>query len=149
MTPEQMDQLDRALAEKLMGWTDYPPWEDDVIRKARILWYDHKLKSPDIYMPKALVAPTFGWSLPVWHPTRNISQALGDGGEGTVVGELRKLGMVISLDEAIDEELPYKWSCAIELVDNPYPSERIYATADTPSLAICLAAANALGIEVK
>lgn len=142
MTPDQMDVLDRALAEKLMGWT--------VARIEGCM--DTYYRGPDGHsnhyqLKKAYDAIPDG---PIWSPTRNLIQALGDGGKGTVVGMMRKREYKFRLD------LELKGFSANFYIQKPckmlgYGYEEINwdGIALIPALAICLAAAKALGIEIE
>lgn len=125
MTPEQMDRLDRVLAEKLMK---YEICEDKIPYG---VWVRER--------------PDQQWWF--YSPTRSITQALGDGGPGTVVGEMKEQG----------------WFYDVGLIDNPIiikshgehvasfsgHNREIYRYASTPALAICLAADEVLEIEIE
>ena len=66
-----------------------------------------------------------------FHPVSNITQALGDGGPGTVVGELCKLGFYVEISITDTESLVIINKEAMRI-------------ADTPARAISLAAVEAL-----
>lgn len=89
--------------------------------------------------------PFTGWwigniSVGSFDPCSKIEQALGDGGSGTVAGEIRKLkGYLLIIDVYEDKTL------ATFVEDkNGIIMTRAGGRADKPSFAICHAAVNAL-----
>lgn len=118
MTPEQAN---RSLAESLMGW------EHNIDEDGKIFYSDN-------HDPPQLPFIIYGWD-----PYRRIDQALGDGGKGTVVGEMRGKGWKFKLIRYRDE-IPHGWLAS-------FGNNTFEAEADTPSAAITLAACRALGDE--
>ena len=121
------DQIDRLLAEKLMGW------EPTILK---VIENGVTVDSEPIYS----LAPPI--RVKNWSPTRKIEQALGDGGSGTVVGKLAERGLVgIEIRRGC---VSGKWEMTWALKDPGH--WRVGPQADTPAEAICLAAAKALEV---
>lgn len=144
------ESTDRYLAIHLLGWE---PHED-------YTWWRKKETSARLPNGEPVYAEYYtGYVAPganplvpplgtkgFWHPSTNITQALGDGGEGTVVGKLKELGWFItSLHEMPNLEKP--WTCHLMWPRKaPYTKESL-GTGNTPAAAITDAAVRALGGE--
>jgi len=135
MTDLEMNQLDRKLA-KLVGWHLVETTHEDGTKTGE--WYSgEKYTGYDAYLIGA--DGEYADLECKWSPTRRIEQALGDGEEGTVVGELRKRGWGLSRLKMI-----LRLGCEAffkqEFVGVLQHREIKSAYANTPSLAICKAA---------
>ncbi len=129
-----MADIDRDMAEKVMEWEESC--------------------DPDPFVPHfqtgeggtvfvtTQCAP-YDWF--EWHPSTDISQALGDGGPDTVVGKMRKKGYACLLAQNQNNGT---WLCEfwpIGGIEDDYAYlKRKGAEADTPKMAICLAAKKAV-----
>ncbi len=127
-----MNDTDRVLAERLMGWIVKPlkTYGGELVD-----WYIEPFKRPDLsegYIKVMSVAD--------WHPTQNITQALGDGGPGTVVGQLFLRGYDFELRKVAPENI---FQCCI-FVDTDLDGETYSGQANTPVAAICEAARAAM-----
>ncbi len=88
-TGPTVEKLRRWSAEKLMGWT---------LRKINI---PCSVVTDEEYYERE--DGSFAYWKKEWHPTQNITQALGDGGPDTVVGALETKGWTIwALRKALD-----------------------------------------------
>jgi len=125
MTNLTNDQIDRMLAEKLMEWTIEPG-------KAEGRNYPE-----DFYNLKE---HGFQHTISDWHPTSDITQALGDGGQGTVVGKMAALNYDFQLRTIVSSGKLLTWTSAFSLLDG----YKKWVDADTPAEAICQAAVKAL-----
>jgi hypothetical protein len=93
--------------------------------------------------------PNGRWDCINWKPTKNITQALGDGGAGTVVGAMRKLNWVYTLDnDGSETRATFTWTDweKIKRTQNVEDSDiiEVYADDILPATAICEAARAAL-----
>lgn len=129
-------ELDRKMAEEVMGWIIEPHCPDMWVIK----YGPHNIRCMS--------------HVKDWHPSTNIAQALGDGGPGTVVGKMLTKGwfleMFYSQPDALkwENNVPSEADCYVRFYVYPKGDERLEemecVVEKAPSLAICLAAAKAL-----
>lgn len=117
----EMNELDRLLAEKVMGWVDSAPGCD--MKKHR-QWKDS--------------GGNFVMRVYHWHPTRDIAQAF------MVAEKVDANEIEITMGSYFREA--ERWSCKIVERDS---DERHWGQAATPALAISLAAKAWLEKESK
>lgn len=124
MTPQEVNEY---LAVNLMGWVKSEEFGLTHYRE------NGKFKCfPDNVQAEG----------PIWDPYHNITQALGDGGEGTVVGRMEEKGWTYAIHQLLkDPQLKHTG-----IFMNSH-SKAAYANSNTPSVAICLAAVEALEME--
>lgn len=124
MTLEQMDRLDRALAVKF-GWK---------------MFTDERGK--EFYVDKYREFISFVHN---WFPTRLIDKALGNGGPGTVVGEMKLMGWNFGVVwSERDKGFSAEFARGVTSPNFGRAEDR-----ETPALAICLAADAALNIPME
>ncbi len=123
-----MADIDREMAEKVMGW--FKDFLGNWVKYMKPTHFDSDAKQATIKMCKA----------ENWHPSTDISQALG--GPDTVVGKMRKKGFSFSMaisstnDESHVEFVKYKDGFAAIIGKAKHKD---------PAMAICLAAEKAMG----
>lgn len=84
-----------------------------------------------------------------WNPYKDITQALGDGGSGTVVGAMKAGEWELALDNEDVGFLEQGWRAEFLLRPGSQIIQDSDCHADTPAAAICLAAVEALKAEKK
>jgi len=129
-----MMDTDRFLAERLMGWE----FQQNAPKRFFCLSVgnDQGWWRKDKNDPQDWTCEKCSWD---WHPTTSITQALGDGGPGTVVGAMREKGWAYR----IWQYAPGKHACAFYEDMGAYP-KTFRVIADTPKEAISKAAERAL-----
>src|SRR5208337_597117 len=124
-----MMDTDRFLAERLMGWVEGTHFAFEI--------YGSQGEFSNVF----LLGPDGGVKC-IWSPSGNITQALGDGGPGTVVGAMREKGFSLSL-----QYLEIGWEASFTNSEGRFligSNIEAFGTGDTPSAAISLAAERAL-----
>ena len=134
--PMTNDEVDRYLAEKLMGWIVEP----NRITEITIITLIFN-RVPHYFNEDKIVM-----QVEHWQPTCNISQALGNGGPETVVGEMKALGWDFCYISLPREETS-QFYCSFEKgirssIEKTGP--RYHASADCSAEAISRAAVAAL-----
>lgn len=129
MTPEEVN---RFLAEKLMGWHIRPLSDKERLQGFERIPIYHKENGEQSGYSATGQCNTIRFD-----PYHNITQALGDGGPRTVVGEMKKLGWTFYLLDYVTY-----WHAQFFTGENTW---KRLGDANTPAAAICLAAVKALG----
>jgi hypothetical protein len=130
LSVDSYNALDRLVAEKVMGWR-VMDWDETVPKKGEILIYE-------MFEPKECN----GWALyqvdsiglrgTSWNPSRSMASAW-------VVAEKMYPNHEFTLERGWLKHPIRAWHCHMGFCD---------ATADTPTLAICVASLLAVGIAV-
>lgn len=118
MTNDELDAIDRKLAEKCMGWFNHNhEW----------VTVTASTTSPGI--------PVFECFIHDWHPTCNIAQAF------MVLEKLHPIGFSISSFEGKD------YNCSLTAFGG-LGEWHVVLRAETPALAICLAGLKCIGEDI-
>lgn len=122
-------EIDKQIAEKIMGWMDVNPgsFTGDTA-KSCLHWWDRELESPTKYLK-------IGWkpSVNITHAFEVVNKMVGDQ-ESDFYEWNFKLG---------NNHIGGNWWACFE-IHHFKKSKRFYGYGDTPAIAICLAALNAI-----
>ena len=134
-------EIDALVAEKVMGWTRIPSnhpyrWYND---RGGVIVEGQPQKFPCYDKANA----TYGGIPDDWRPSSSIAAAW-EVVEKLSGPDFDHRCVIVSKTDMTDE----KWGCEIGNTQAAGSDGASYAVADTAPMAICLAALNAVGVEV-